>query len=217
MSALVFKFIQSSKNILYLVLYTASLLVTSLGAPFTKTNMFQHPYVLIIFYLLFVVFISSSTTQKQYVFQRLCNSSAVFFYYLKQLHIKLVEYFSSIILVNVLFSLFFSTNFTLIGFFFYVFCGYLALLTIIIFFSLSYSKTMIRFPSIVIGSIILLLFTLNFASSYFVSINIWFFAMYSEKFVSISTTLFINMLFGYSLFAFLLYLMSQFKQKDNLI
>ena len=212
-----FKFIQSSKNILYLVLYTASLLVTSLGAPFTKTNMFQHPYVLIIFYLLFVVFISSSTTQKQYVFQRLCNSSAVFFYYLKQLHIKLVEYFSSIILVNVLFSLFFSTNFTLIGFFFYVFCGYLALLTIIIFFSLSYSKTMIRFPSIVIGSIILLLFTLNFASSYFVSINIWFFAMYSEKFVSISTTLFINMLFGYSLFAFLLYLMSQFKQKDNLI
>lgn len=159
-----FKFIQSSKNILYLVLYTASLLVTSLGAPFTKTNMFQHPYVLIIFYLLFVVFISSSTTQKQYVFQRLCNSSAVFLYYLKQLHIKLVEYFSSIILVNVLFSLFFSTNFTLIGFFFYVFCGYLALLTIIIFFSLSYSKTMIRFPSIVIGSIILLLFTLNFAS-----------------------------------------------------
>lgn len=217
MSALVFKFIQSSKNILYLVLYTASLLVTSLGAPFTKTNMFQHPYVLIIFYLLFVVFISSSTTQKQYVFQRLCNSSAVFFYYLKQLHIKLVEYFSSIILVNVLFSLFFSTNFTLIGFFFYVFCGYLALLTIIIFFSLSYSKTMIRFPSIVIGSIILLLFTLNFASSFFVSINIWFFAMYSEKFVSISTTLFINMFFGYSLFAFLLYLMSQFKQKDNLI
>lgn len=212
-----FKFIQSSKNILYLVLYTASLLVTSLGAPFTKTNMFQHPYVLIIFYLLFVVFISSSTTQKQYVFQRLCNSSAVFFYYLKQLHIKLVEYFSSIILVNVLFSLFFSTNFTLIGFFFYVFCGYLALLTIIIFFSLSYSKTMIRFPSIVIGSIILLLFTLNFASSFFVSINIWFFAMYSEKFVSISTTLFINMFFGYSLFAFLLYLMSQFKQKDNLI
>jgi len=217
MSALVFKFIQSSKNILYLVLYTASLLVTSLGAPFTKTNMFQHPYVLIIFYLLFVVFISSSTTQKQYVFQRLCNSSAVFFYYLKQLHIKLVEYFSSIILVNVLFSLFFSTNFTLIGFFFYVFCGYLALLTIIIFFSLSYSKTMIRFPSIVIGSIILLLFTLNFASSFFVSINIWFFAMYSERFVSISTTLFINMFFGYSLFAFLLYLMSQFKQKDNLI
>jgi len=214
---LVFKFIQSSKNILYLVLYTASLLVTSLGAPFTKTNMFQHPYVLIIFYLLFVVFISSSTTQKQYVFQRLCNSSAVFFYYLKQLHIKLVEYFSSIILVNVLFSLFFSTNFTLIGFFFYVFCGYLALLTIIIFFSLSYSKTMIRFPSIVIGSIILLLFTLNFASSFFVSINIWFFAMYSERFVSISTTLFINMFFGYSLFAFLLYLMSQFKQKDNLI
>lgn len=212
-----FKFIQSSKNILYLVLYTASLLVTSLGAPFTKTNMFQHPYVLIIFYLLFVVFISSSTTQKQYVFQRLCNSSAVFLYYLKQLHIKLVEYFSSIILVNVLFSLFFSTNFTLIGFFFYVFCGYLALLTIIIFFSLSYSKTMIRFPSIVIGSIILLLFTLNFASSFFVSINIWFFAMYSEKFVSISTTLFINMFFGYSLFAFLLYLMSQFKQKDNLI
>lgn len=217
MSALVFKFFQSSKNILYLFLYTASLLVTSLGAPFTKTNMFQHPYVLIIFYLLFVVFISSSTTQKQYVFQRLCNSSAVFFYYLKQLHIKLVEYFSSIILVNVLFSLFFSTNFTLIGFFFYVFCGYLALLTIIIFFSLSYSKTMIRFPSIVIGSIILLLFTLNFASSFFVSINIWFFAMYSEKFVSISATLFINMFFGYSLFAFLLYLMSQFKQKDNLI
>ena len=218
MNVLVFnKQIRTSKYTTTLVFYTLSLLIISLSNQFDKSNNFQHPYVLIVFYISFLFFVSSSVISKQYLFQRIGNTNEAFFYYIKELHKKLVLYFSGIIIVNILVTLSTNSTFTYIGFIFYVVCGYLSLLLIIIFYALSYVKVNIKFPSIVIGSTILLLYALNFAGSIFVDVNVWLYMMYSEKFVQISPALFINMLFGYSIYVFLLYALSRLKQSDYVL